>query len=112
MLFTIENVGFGGGSLGVETGVAGGLSGVGVGFLSGVGELISSLVGLGEGDARILGPGVEDGYFALRSLFPLREINQAAKTPATATTRTIANIHGRALLRDSLRPRSSADGTL
>jgi len=112
MLFTIENVGFGGGSLGVETGVAGGRPGVGVGFLSGVGELISFPVGSGEGDATILGPGVEDGYLALISLLPLREINHAANTPATATTTTIANIHGRELLRDSPRPRPSVGGTL
>jgi hypothetical protein len=110
MLSTVENIGFGGGSLGVETGVAN-RSGVGDGFLSGVGELISSLVGSGEGDATILGAGVEDGYLALRSLLPLREINHAAKTPATATTTTIANIHGSALLRDSPRPRPSAGGT-
>jgi hypothetical protein len=111
MLFTIENIGFGRGSLGVETGVAN-RSGVGDGFLSGVGVMITSMVASGEGEAMTLGPGVEDGYFALTSLLPLREINHAANTPATATTTTIANIHGRALLRDSPRPRPSAGGTL
>jgi hypothetical protein len=111
MLFTIENVGFGGGCLGVETGVAN-RSGVGDGFLSGVGVTITPLVGSGEGEDTILGPGVEEGYLALMSLLPLREINHAANTPAMATTTTIANIHGRALLRDSPRPRPSAGGTI
>jgi hypothetical protein len=111
MLFTIENFGLGGGSLGVETGVAN-RSGVGDGFLSGVGELSSSVVGSGEGETAILGPGVADGYLALMSLLPPREINHAANTPATAITKTIAKIQGKALLRDWPPPRPSAAATL
>jgi hypothetical protein len=61
--------------------------------------IISSTVGTGVGEA-ILGPGVGDGYRALMSLLPLREISQAANTPATASTTTIAKIHGKELLRD------------
>jgi hypothetical protein len=83
---------------------------VGVGFLSGVGVIISSTVGTGVGDA-LLGPGDGDGYRALTSLLLPREINQAAKTPATASTTTIAKIHGKELLRDS-RLWPSSGGTL
>jgi hypothetical protein len=108
VLFSTVNICFGRSLVGSGEG---GRFGVGVGRSSGVRDIVGSVaVGSGDGLFTIVGAGVGDGSLELMSV-PPREINHAASTPETASTTTIANIHGKALLRDSP-PRSFAGAPL
>ena len=101
MLFSTVNICFGRSLVGSGEG-GGGRFGVGEGRSSGVRDIIGSVaVGAGEELLTIVGRGVDAGYFPLTSPPLPREINHATITPDMASTTTIANIQGSALLRDS-----------
>jgi hypothetical protein len=105
--------------------VAGGRSGVADGFLSGVGDAGAAtfamlLLPRGPVIVLLLFPGAVTFAilllpgFALEllmSLPPPRVISHAISTPDTASTTTIANTHGRLLLRDSTAPLLSGRAT-
>jgi len=103
VLLSVVNIAFGrsitgvdaGGGTGARTGAADGLS-------LGVAELFVSSVAIGEGEARILGTGVGAGYLPLTSESPPRVMSHAIRTPEAPSTRTMANTHGSAPLRDSV----------
>ena len=107
VLFIIENIGFGGATNGVG---AGGLSvsfagrfGVAAGRSLVDAALDVSVCATGDGEAIAPGPGVADKYRLVVLSEPPRVMNHAIRTPAAAKTRTIANTHGNALVRDTIR---------
>src|SRR5437773_1293236 len=104
MLFSTVNIGFG---RGVGVGMEGGL-GVAVDFSRGVRDLSASSIDLwassieaGDGEATILGAGIDTGFLLLTFPPPPRVMNHAIRTPEAPSTRTIANTQGKTPLRDS-----------
>ena len=92
---TTSFVGVGPGGFGVEVGF-----GVAAGLSSGVGVLAISTVGSGDGETMMVGTGVGAGYRPLTSSPLPRVMNHAISTPEAPRTRTIANTHGKARLRE------------
>src|SRR5260370_37983044 len=106
MVFSTANIGLGLSFAGVGAGVLSlslvGRFGVADGLSLAVGDVYLSAVATGDGAATTLVMGVGAGYLLLVSELPTRVMSHAIRTPEAPSTRTIANTHGSAPLRDSI----------